>query len=97
MNIAFVGRAEEISKIAEILKGKDAVNVMVDGKDSPIYALLRQMGLELSGVILRSGHVLRPSNADAIVEAVSDGEGIVPQGYHHDWDGKYYRVYFRNP
>ncbi|MCE9587148.1 MAG: glycosyltransferase family 39 protein [Verrucomicrobia bacterium] len=93
MSVAFTGRMEEIRKVAGILKEKHATNVMVDGKDSPIYGLLREVHMELSLVRLRSGHLAAPNNADAIVEAVSGDEGVVPMGYHLDWSGKYYRVY----
>ena len=93
MSVAFTGRMEEIRKVAGILKEKHATNVMVDGKDSPIYGLLREVHMELPLIRLHSGHLAAPNNADAIVEAVSGDEGVVPMGYHLDWSGKYYRVY----
>ena len=93
MSVAFTGRMEEIRKVAGILKEKHATNVMVDGKDSPIYGLLREVYKELPLVRLRSGHLASPSNADAIVEAVSSGDEGLPRGYSLDWSGKYYRVY----
>ena len=93
MSIAFMGRMEEIRKVAGILQEKQAIDVMVDGKDSPIYGLLREVHKELPLVRLRSGHLASPSNADAIVEAVSSGDEVLPMGYHLNWSGKYYRVY----
>jgi len=93
MSVAFTGRMEEIRKVAVILKEKRATNVLVDGKDSAIYGLLREVHLELPGVKLHSGHLANPNHNDVIVEAVSGTNEMPPKGYSLDWGGKYYRVY----
>jgi 4-amino-4-deoxy-L-arabinose transferase-like glycosyltransferase len=93
MSIAFPGRLEEIRKVASILGKKHVTEVMIDGKDSAIYGLLREVHRELPLVRLSSGHLGSPTKADAIVEAVGGGEGQIPQGYESDWSGKFYRVY----
>jgi hypothetical protein len=96
MSIAFPGRLEEIRKVIGIVKVRDATEVMIDGKDSAIYGLLREVHLELPGVKLHSGHLANPNHADVIVEAVSGEHEMPPKGYSLDWVGKYYRVYFLN-
>ena len=96
MSIAFVGRMEEIRKVAGMIKEKSAMDILVDGKDSAIYGLLREVHLELPQVKLRSGHLNAPGNADGIVESVGGDVEKAPEGYHCDWSGKYYRVYFRD-
>jgi hypothetical protein len=96
MSIAFMGRAEEIRKAAGMLAGKKTTMVLIDGKDAPIYGLLREVHRELPGLQIHSGHLAEPSNADAIVEAVNGDEGKAPLGYHCDWSGKYFRFYSRD-
>ena len=95
MSIAFTGRMDEIRKVAGILNEQHAVDVMVDGKNSLIYGFLREVHMELPLVRLHSGHLLIPSNADTIVEAVNGDNVVSPMGYHLHWSGKYYRVYSR--
>lgn len=96
MSIAFVGRMEEIRKVVGALKEKHPIEVLVDGKDSAIYGLLRKVHAEMPQVKLLSGHLTAPGNVDVIVEAVSGGVEKAPVGYHCDWSGKYYRVFFRD-
>jgi hypothetical protein len=96
MSVAFTGRMEEIRKVGGILKEKHATNVLVDGKDSAIYGLLREVHLELPDVKLHSGHLANPNHDDVIVEAVSGIDEMPPKGYSLDWAGKYYRVYSLN-
>lgn len=96
MSVAFTGRMEEIRKVGGILKEKHATNVLVDGKDSAIYGLLREVHLELPDVKLHSGHLANPNHNDVIVEAVSGTNEMPPKGYSLDWAGKYYRVYSLN-
>lgn len=96
MSIAFPGRLEEIRKVASILGKKHVTEVMIDGKDSAIYGLLREVHLELPDVKLHSGHLANPNHDDVIVEAVSGIDEMPPKGYSLDWAGKYYRVYSLN-
>jgi hypothetical protein len=93
MSVAFMGRKEEIRSVMDALRSKNVSQIQVDGKDSPIYGLLREIRISLPEAKIISGHLAAPNNADAIVEAVSGDEGVVPMGYHLDWSGKYYRVY----
>ena len=96
MSIAFPGRLEEIRKIAGTLKENHVTQVVIDGKDSAIYGLLRELHHDLPDLKLHSGHLANPNNVDAIVEAVSGGEEGLPKGYSLVCSGKYYRVYFLN-
>jgi len=96
MSIAFPGRLEEIRKIAGTLKENHVTQVVIDGKDSAIYGLLRELHHDLPDLKLHSGHLANPNNVDAIVEAVSGGEEGVPKGYSLVCSGQYYRVYFLN-
>ena len=96
MSIAFPGRLEEIRKIAGTLKENHVTQVVIDGKDSAIYGLLRELHHDMPDLKLHSGHLANPNNVDAIVEAVSGGEEGLPKGYSLVCSGKYYRVYFLN-
>ena len=97
MSIAFPGRLEEIRKVASILGKKHVTEVMIDGKDSAIYGLLREVHRELPLVKLTSGHLATATKVDAIVEAVAGSEGSVPNGYQTSWSGKYYRLLSKAP
>jgi hypothetical protein len=94
MSIAFPGRFEEIRKVAGMIKEKSSIDVLVEGKDSAIYGLLRELHHDMPDLKLHSGHLANPNNVDAIVEAVSGGEEGLPKGYSLVCSGKYYRVYF---
>jgi hypothetical protein len=96
MSIAFVGRMEEIRKVAGMIKEKSAMDILVDGKDSAIYGLLREVHAEMPQVKLRSGHLNAPGNADGIVESVGGDVEKAPEGYRCDWSGKYFRIYFKD-
>jgi len=97
MSIAFPGRFEEISRVAGILKADHVTEVMIDGKDSAIYGLLRELRHELPWVKLTSGHLATATKVDAIVEAVGGSEENVPNGYQTSWSGKYYRLLSKAP
>jgi hypothetical protein len=96
MSVAFPGRLEEIRKIAGTLKENHVTQVVIDGKDSAIYGLLRELHNDLPDLKLHSGHLANPNNVDAIVEAVSGGEEGLPKGYRLVCSGRYYRVYLLN-
>ena len=100
MSIAFTGRREEIQSVCGIVHDSGARSVKVDGKDSPVYGLLREFHRKFPGLILVSGHVTSPSREDLIIEAVGSsqsGTGAMPEGYVLCHEGTYYRVYRKNP
>jgi hypothetical protein len=98
MSMAFMGRKEEIRSVIETLRAKNVRQILVDGRDSPIYGLLREVRCSLPGVTVSSGHLATPSNSDAKVEAVGasdEGDAARQNGYERIWSGKFYRVYSR--
>ena len=101
MSIALPGREEEIRSLLQVLRssGASISVVKVDGHDSPIYGLLRQMRLEFPNVKIRSGHAGLSSGEDAVVEAVGSLSDLstAPQGYQTLWAGKFYRLSLRKP
>ena len=100
MSIAFPGRREEIQSVSGIVRDSGARSVKIDGKDTPVYGLLRELRLKFPALILVSGHVTTPSREDVIVEAMGSsqsGAGAMPEGYVLSHEGTYYRVYRKNP
>jgi hypothetical protein len=100
MSIAFPGRREEIQSVSDIVRESGARSVKIDGKDTPVYGLLRELHFKSPGLILVSGHVTTPSREDLIVEAMGSsqsGAGAMPEGYVPCHEGTYYRVYRKNP
>lgn len=98
MSIAMAGRYEEIRCVMDHLKNRGIREILIDGNDSPNYGLLRQLRVTFPQVMLRSGQVHHPGQADAIVESssapVAMGSGEL-QGYHLIWSGKFYSLYLR--
>jgi hypothetical protein len=100
MSIAMPGRHEEIRSVIDHLKNSGVRQILVDGHDSPNYGLLRQLRLSFPQMILQSGQVQHPGQADAIVDAsatpvvASSGE---LKNYQLVWSGKFYSLYLRHP
>lgn len=100
MSIAMPGRHEEICSVMDHLKKSGVRQILVDGHDSPNYGLLRQLRLSFPQLILQSGQVQHPGQADAIVDAsatpVVTGSGELTN-YQLHWSGKFYSLYLKNP
>ena len=100
MSLAMPGRHEEIRSVMDQLKNSGVRQILVDGHDSPNYGLLRQFRLSFPQMILQSGQVQHPEQADAIVDAsgtpVVAGSGEL-KNYQLRWSGKFYSLYLKNP
>jgi len=98
MSMAFMGRKEEIRSVIETLRAKNVSQIQVDGKDSPIYGLLREIRISLPEAQIMSGHLSTPSQADVLIEALGSTAATTPRqiaGYEVIWSGAFYRVYCR--
>jgi hypothetical protein len=96
MSIAFMGRREEIRAVCTEIRDSGARIVKVDGKDSPVYGLLREIRMELPDVRVVSGHAATPSSEEIIVEALGSAQSdsrVIPKGYEIRREGRYYRVF----
>ena len=101
MSIAMPDRQGEIRSLLEALhaSGASISVVKVDGQDSPIYGLLREMRMEFPKIKIRSGHAGVLSGEDAVIEAAGSSSDLpsVPQGYQTLWAGKFYSLYLKKP
>lgn len=100
MSASSEGGMREIGSVVACLRENGVRQVQVDGKDTPIYALLREFRKSLPGLGISSGHYSEPLGSEAVVEALGssaepDSTGL--EGYRPAWKGKYYRVYLLNP
>jgi hypothetical protein len=98
MSVAFMGRKEEIRSVMDTFRYKNVAQIQVDGKDSPIYGLLREIRNSLPEAKIISGHLSTPSQADVIIEALRSTAAVTPRqidGYEVIWRGVFYRVYCR--
>jgi hypothetical protein len=98
MSVAFMGRKEEIRSVMDTLRSKNVSQIQVDGKDSPIYGLLREIRISLPESKIISGHLSTPSRADVIIEALGSTAPATPRlidGYEVIWSGAFYRVFCR--
>jgi hypothetical protein len=100
MSACSSGGLREIRDVAECLRENGVHQVQVDGKDTPIYALLREVRKSLPALGIRSGHYSEPLGAEAIVEALgssAEPDSACLEGYRTVFKGKYYRVYLLTP
>jgi len=98
MSVAFLGRKDEIRSVMDALRSKNVRQIQVDGKDSPIYGLLREIRISLPEAKIISGHLSTPSQADVMIEALGSAAPTTPRkidGYEVIWSGTFYRVYCR--
>ena len=98
MSVAFMGRKEEIRSVMDTLRSKNVSQIQVDGKDSPIYGLLREIRISLPESKIISGHLSTPSRADVMIEALGSTAPATPRlidGYEVIWSRAFFRVYCR--
>jgi len=98
MSVAFMGRKEEIRSVMDALRSKNVRQIQVDGRDSPIYGLLREIVISLPEAKISSGHLSTRSKANVMIQALGSTAAATPRqfdGYEVIWSGSFYRVYCR--